>query len=258
MLTAPLKWLVQLVAWLPDALRPGVFLALIVLAVWFAFVQRGLPNLWHACCRGAARVVDLLVGVALLPDYLLTTSRHKRGEAPAEAVLVIGEFADRALDGAGSLYERHRREPIVWKQVPWIPCVVIVVVLAIPWFVMDRAPASGEVRQNLASVYGHWRDFEDWADVDPSRRIETGVSWPPRPVVRSMRRHSGTVGITVRCLSAERCHGRLILRTAGGKRIHSRLVAAAPQATKTVHMKLTRHGTQANHLEVRVARTNPG
>jgi hypothetical protein len=258
MLTAPLKWLVQLVAWLPDALRPGVFVAVIVLVAWFIFVQRGLPSLWHAGCRGAARVIDLVVGLALLPDYVITTSRQKRGEAPVESVLVIGDFADRILDGTGSFYERHRREPIKRKRVPWIPCAAIVVILAIPWFVMDRAPAGSEVRRNLAGVFGNWRDFEDWAEVDPSRRAEPGISWPPRPVVRSMRRHSGTIGITVRCPSGDRCHGRLILRTAGGERLHSRLVATAPHATETVHMKLSRQAAQANHLEVRTARADPG
>lgn len=258
MLTAPLKWLVQLIAWLPDLLRPGVFLAAIVLLVWFVAVQRGLPNLWHAICRGAARLIDMIVGVALLADYLMTTARQKRGEPPTEVVLAMGSVAERVLDGAAGFYDQHQRDAIEWKPVPWIPCVVIVAICAIPWMVMDRLPASSPFKQDLADAFDRWRDVEAWADVDPSRRAAPGIEWSPRPVVAGHPRQHGTVvGVTLRCPAAERCAGRIILRTAAGQRLHSRLVVVRQKAFETVHMHVAR--SQAGlPTSVRIARAEPG
>lgn len=254
MLAAPLKLLVQIIAWLPDLLRPGVFLAAIVLIVWFVAIQRGLPNLWHAVCRGGARLVNLIVGIVLLPDYLMTTARQKRGESPSEAVLAMGGVAERALDGAARFYERHQRDPIEWKPVPWIPCVAIVVICAVPWVVMDRLPASSVVKQDLAKAFDRWRDVEAWADVDPSRRAAPGIEWAPRPKATGhSRQHGGIVGVTLRCPVDERCQGRVILRTASGKRLHSRLVDVPPKAFRTVHMHIAReHAGQKT--SVRIAR----
>jgi hypothetical protein len=256
MLFAPLKWLIGLSAWLPDVLRPGVFLAALVLIVWFVAVQRGLPNLWHALCRGSARLVDLVVGLILLPDYLTTTAKQKRGEAPGEAVLMIGGVAERVLDGAAGFYERHQREPIEWKPVPWIPCLAIVVVCAIPWVVMERLPASSEARVQLAKAFDRWRDVEAWADVDSSRRADPGISWPPRPRAASVREHGTVVGVTLRCRADERCVGRIILRGGSGEKLHSRLVSVRAGSFATVHMHLSRAQAR-QRTTVRVARADP-
>ncbi len=256
MLFAPLKWLVQAIAWLPDVLRPGVFLATLVLIVWFAVVQRGLPDLWHALCRGSARLVDLVVGLALLPDYLTTTAKQKRGEEPGEAVLAFGGVAERILDGAAGFYERHQREPIEWKPVPWIPCLVVVAVSAIPWVVMERLPASSEARVQLANAFDRWRDVEAWADVDPSRRADPGISWAPRPRAVSVRQHDRILGVTLRCRADERCVGRIILRTGAGEKLHSRLVSVKQGSTRTVHMHLSRSKSR-QRTTVRVARADP-
>lgn len=256
MLAAPLKLLVQIIAWLPGLLRPGVFLAVIVLIVWFVAVQRGLPNLWHAVCRGAARLVDLIVGIVLLPDYLMTTARQKRGESPGEAVLAMGNVAERVLDGAAGFYEHHQSKPIEWKPAPWIPCAVIVVVCAIPWVVMDRLSASSEVKVQLAKAFDRWRDVEAWADVDPSRRAAPGISWPPRPRATSVRHRHGTLGITVGCAANERCIGRIILRTESGQKLHSRLVTVRPKSFRTVHMHLSRSQAR-QRTSVRIARAEP-
>jgi hypothetical protein len=253
----PLKWLVQSIAWLPDVVRPGIFVASIVLIVWFAAVQRGLPDLWHALCRGAARVLHFLVGVALLPDYWLTTARQRRGEPPSEAVMTIGEVAERVLDGTQSFYERNQREPIEWKPFPWIVCVTIVAVLAIPWVVMDKAPVDSETRRQLANVFDRWRDVEDWADVDPSRRAAPGISWSPRPRAKSMRRHGRTVGVTLHCPAGERCRGRIILRTPAGRRLRTREASVKAKATKTVHLHLSRAQASRPRLQVRIARAAP-
>jgi hypothetical protein len=257
MLLAPARWLVQLTAWLPEVVRPGVFVGLILFALWFAFVQRGLPNLWHALCRGTARIVDIVVGLLLLPEYLLTTARQKQSQPPAQAALAFGGVAERVLDEAGGLYQRHQREPMRWKRVPWLPLGVVVAVISVPWAVMELAPPTSPVTQGLSQAYDVWRDLENWADVDPSRRAEPGVTWPPRPRVLSSRRHGRTMGVTLRCRNDEQCKGRLILRNGKGVRLDSRLVAVGPGRTATVHVKLSREDARSNHVSARIARAEP-
>jgi hypothetical protein len=257
MLLAPLHWPVQLVAWLPGYVRPAAFCALALLGLWFVFVQRGLPNLWHAVCRGAAAAIDAIIGLLLLPEYMLTTARQKQQQQPGQAVLAFGSLAERILDGVGSLHQRHVRDPIAWKRPPWIPLLIVFVVLTIPWAVMVLTSPTSVVRQELAEAYEVWRDVEDWANVDPARRADPGVTWPPRPQVVSIRRHGRSVGVTLHCRVSESCHGRLILRNGKGERLRWRLVGAPAKKTVTVHVKLSRGDAQANHVLVRVARSNP-
>jgi hypothetical protein len=258
MFLAPAQWLVQLVAWLPDFLRPGIFVGVVLLILWFVFVQRGLPNLWHALCRGTARAVDALIGLVLLPDYLMTTARQRQEEGPGQATLMIGGVAERVLDGAGALYQRHLRDPIEWKPVPWLPLAAVVAILTAPWVVMKLTAPTSDVRRELAQGYEVWRDVESWADVDPSRRADPGVVWPPRPLVRSRRHHGRFVGVTLHCATHERCHGRLLLRAGSGRHLHSKLVSVRSGATKTVHMKLSHADADTHFLRVRVARAEPG
>ena len=253
MLFAPAKFLVNLTTLLPDALRPGAFLALLVVIAWFVAVQRGLPDLWHAVCRGAARVVYLALGLLLLPDYLTTTARHRRGQGPAEAVLAVGGVAERALDGAAALYARHERDRIEWKRPPWIPCLAIIVVCALPWIAMERLPASAEARQQLAKAFDRWRDVEAWADVDPSRRAAPGISWPRRPLVLRVRQRGRIFSARLRCRDDERCAGRVILRTGSGRRLHSRLVSVRARSSKTVHLHLSKAQAR-KRTTIRVAR----
>lgn len=256
-LLAPVQWLVNVVSLLPDLLRPGVFVGLVLLIAWFVFVQRGLPNLWHALCRGATRSIDAIVGIVLLPDYLTTTARQKRGQEPAPAVLTVGGVAERVLEGAGGLYQRHLREPIEWKPLPWKPLAIVVVVVTVPWALMELTSPKSVVREELAQAYEVWRDVEDWADVGASRRAAPGVVWPPRPQPLSSRHRGRRVGVTVRCRSDERCKGRLILRSGAGRRLHTRAVSVRPGAVSTVHMRLSREEAGVNHILVRVARVDP-
>jgi hypothetical protein len=257
MLTAPLKWLVQTIAWLPDALRPGVFVAVLILVAWFVFVQRGLPNLWHGVCRLAARTADAIVGLALLPDYVSTMARQRRGEPPTNLVLTTGEAADRVLDGAGALYERHQRDPIAWKPVPWIPCLVAIVVFGLLWIAMVNTPVTSSFRKGLSTAFDQWRDFEDWADVDPSRRAEPGIGWPPRPRVQGFHRDGTTLTVRISCGTSERCYGRLIVRAPSGQRLHVRQVGAPPHSTSRARVTLAPSQAHFHHLRLRVARADP-
>lgn len=257
-LLAPVKWLVNLVTFVvPDLLRPGVFLGLVLFIVWFAFVQRGLPSLWHALCRVTARVVDAAVGIFLLPDYLMTTARRKQEQPPGEATLMIGGVAERVLDGAGGLYQRHQREPMEWKRFPWLPVAIAIVVVTLPWAAMELFSPKSEVRQELSQGYDVWREVESWAGVPPSRRASPGVLWPPRPRVLDVRDRGRRVGVTVRCFEDERCRGRLVVRSGKGVRLHTREVSAQPGATVTARMKLSREEARANRVLVRVARVGP-
>jgi hypothetical protein len=256
-LFAPAQWLVNLVTVLPDFVRPGVFIGFLLLILWFVFVQRGLPNLWHALCRATARLIDAIVGIVLLPDYLVTTARQKQDHAPGQVFLMIGGVAERTLDGAGALYQRHLHDPIEWKPFPWKPLVIVVAVLTVPWAVMKLTSPKSVVRQELAQGYNVWRHVEDWAGVNLSRRAAPGVVWPPRPRALSSRHHGRTVGVTVHCSAGGRCKGRLVLRNGKGKRLHSRDVSVKPGATATVHMKLSREEASTHRVLVRVARADP-
>ena len=257
MLFAPLHWLVQLVAWLPDYLRPATFCVLVMLALWFVFVQRGLPNLWHAVCRATAIAIDAVVGLLLLPEYVMTTARERQQRQPGQMTLAVGGVAERVLDGAGSLHQRHVRDPITWKRPPWIPLLIVLVVLTVPWAAMELTSPKSVVKQELARAYEVWRDVENWAEVDPARRAAPGITWPPRPQATRIRRHGRTLGVTLRCRTQAPCHGRLILRNGKGQRLHSRLVMVKPGTRATVHMKLSRHDAESNHLLARVARVKP-
>jgi len=257
MLLAPLHWPVQLVAWLPDYLRPAAFCVLVLLAIWFAFIQRGLPNLWHAVCRAAAVAIDAVIGLMLFPEYVMTTARERQQRQPGQVTLAVGGVAERVLDGAGSLHQRHVRDPIVWKRPPWIPLLIIFVTLTVPWAVMELTSPTSVVRQELAQAYEVWRDVEDWAEVDPARRAAPGITWPPRPQVARVRRHGRDVGVTLHCGTKSTCHGHLILRNGKGQRLHSRLVTVKPSRTATVHVHLSREDASSNHVLARVARANP-
>lgn len=257
-LFAPAKWLVNAVTFVvPDLLRPGIFLGLVLFILWFTFIQRGLPNLWHALCRGTARVVDATVGIFLLPDYLMTTSRQKQEQPPGEVTLAIGGVAERVLDGAGALYQRHQRERMQWKRFPWLPVVIAVAVVTLPWAAMELLSPKSWARQELAQGYNVWRDVEDWAGVPPSRRAAPGVVWPPRPRVVDVRDRGRRVGVTVRCFEEETCRGRLVVRSGKGVRLHTREVAAQPGATATARITLSREEASANTVLVRVARVGP-
>jgi hypothetical protein len=238
---SPVKWLVQAIAWLPDLLRPGVFVAILFWVLWFVFVRRGVPRLWHAAWRGTARLVGMFVGVVVLPEYMVTASRRKRGESPAEFALVMGQAADWVLNGAADLYERHRCEPVadgkLPRKFPWKSGAAVVILCAGAWLVMDQLPAGSDAKHELSQAFDRWRDVEAWAGVDPTRRAAPGEAEAFRvgtPVVRRTRVHGRDVTVTLHCASATACHGRLVLVTRSGERLYSRPVALRPGGIKKV------------------------
>jgi hypothetical protein len=252
MLTAPFKSVVQTIALLPDALRPGVFAALVVLVLWFVFVQRGLPSLWHALCRGTARLLDALVGLLLLPDYLLAGARHRRRDPLSPWQLAAGQVAERLLDFLAALYERHVVDAMSWRKPPWKTCVAVVVVCAGAWVTMDRLPVTNEAKRSLADTFEGWREVEAWADVDSDRRAKAGMPPLPRPVVAQVQRGRGTLAVALRCPYPRPCRGRMTLRTPAGARALARPVRVGSRRRKTVRVVMP-HGRSDMTRRVRVS-----
>jgi hypothetical protein len=265
MLTAPAEWLVEVVARLPPALRPGVFLALVVLIVWFVFVRRGLPDLWHALWRGGARLVDALVAGPLLLEYAVTSSRRRRGEPPPQWALALGGVTDVVLDGAASVYERHERSrsvrsgdeaatsdggddaaadapqpaparrpsarpPVARASTVWIACALIVGISTTAWIVMDGLPDTSIAKYRLTQAFDPWRDVEAWAGVDSGRR-------EPPALVR-VHRHRAAMGVRVAC-GADLCRGWILLRSRSHHLVAARYVEMT-SGRATVHLPLSR------------------
>lgn len=157
-----MQWLDQPLESLSDALLFGIFLAALLAIAWFVFVQRGMPHVWRGGCRTTACMVDFIVGMLLLPEYVLTTRRRRRGQPPGPGTLLAGEIADRVLDGAASMYERHPRQTMAWKKFPWKVCSLIVAGCAAAWLAWEQLPIPRDLRGGSGPdrlVGGHGADL---------------------------------------------------------------------------------------------------
>jgi hypothetical protein len=253
MLAEPGRWLIQGIAWLPVALRPGVFLAVVALAVWLVAVQRALPSLGHRVCRGAALAVGGLVGLAILPEYKITTARHRHGQAPGALAQRLSPVADGVLETARSFYWHHERAPMRWRRPPWKTLAASIAVCGVAWVVMDQAPAASPVKQQLAQVFDVWRHVEAWADVAPQRRAAPGE--PPLASVSSERRRGKMLRVTVRCPTDGTCHGWLTVETRSGRSLRSREITVAAGAVRRFHMHLPKRSPRS--LRVEILRASP-
>jgi hypothetical protein len=214
---APAQWVVQLLSLLPEALRPGALAVVVVLLVWFV-ATGGLRVLWHAACRWTALAVDELAGLVTLVEYRSTSARRKRDEAPSSAALAASELAARTLDRAARLHERHASSDKRLGRVPWEACLVLLALSAAAWIAMDRVPPDSRVSHELSKAWERWRDVEAWADVPDSRRAERGPGLPvPLPVIVGTRRVGGSVRVRIACSGNDSCHGRVIVRSGGGR-----------------------------------------
>lgn len=77
------RWIVDTVTWLPEGFRPGIFAAVLVTAGWHVKTHPRL--IWHWLWRSLAVAVECLVGILLHPEYVITSSRRRRGAAPSQA-----------------------------------------------------------------------------------------------------------------------------------------------------------------------------
>jgi hypothetical protein len=264
---APAQWLIQLISLLPVALRPGVFLAVVVSLAWFVFVRRGLPSLWRLSCRGVAITVDLAVGLALFPEYLLTTSRRSRGGQPGSMALTVAPVAEHVLHAAAALYERSLpketskeaskeiSEPASKKtpkrRFPWIWCALVIAACAGAWIAMDQMAPGEEAKRTLAEAFEHWRDVEAWADVSPSRRAAPGD--PIAPAVVSVSYHRWEVRMALHCPDSNPCKGTVNVRTQSGATLSSKPVELQSEGRRVITVALPHRPANAlQHLRVEV------
>lgn len=226
----PLKWLVQVVAWLPEPVRPGVFLALMVIVLWFVLVQRGLVPVWHGTVRGLARLIDGILGVVLWLEFTITAARRRRGKPATRWALVLGGATDAILDHAASLHELHEHKVVAWKRPPWKRCMAIMLLCTGAWLTMEHLSVSSIAKYRLAQAFTPWRDLEAWADADSGR----GTS---PPVLATPRRRS-VMSVRVRCRSENRCRGWIVLRARSGTVVSVRYLEMA-RGTR-VRLRLSR------------------
>jgi hypothetical protein len=253
-------WLVQVIAVLPEALRPGVFLALAVLLVWFVFVRRGLPDLWRAIWRGFAHLIDGGVWIALRLEYAITTARRRSGRTPPKWAFALAPVWDAAEDSATWLYERNRppepkrtaehqqedegeesKPPVPRPRkptVPWVLCVAIVLFFTAAWIAMDELPETSIAKYRFAQVFNVWRDVEEWAGADSGR----GTA----PQLVRVRGHGTRIDVRVACVAAQQCRGWVLLKARSEEIVAVYYVDMAPGSTR-VQLRLTHSQLKAAH-----------
>jgi hypothetical protein len=248
---AVFTWPVQAIAWLPEALRPGVFIAVVVLIVWFVFVRRGVSDLWRAGCRGLAHLIDVSVGIVLRLEYTMTTARRRRGKAPPQWAFALTGMTDVIQDGAARLYESHRgavatqtadeeaedegkepgqRVPPPRKpKTPWRLCIGIVVFFTAAWITMGQLSDTTIAKYRLAQAFDPWRDVEEWADVNSGRGTQ--------PELTRARRHHTLMNVRITCSGEERCRGWVLMKAQSGAIVAARYIEPVPGST-LVHLRL--------------------
>ena len=232
-------FLVQAVSWLPEALRPGVFIAMVILVLWFVLIRRGLSEVWGAICRGAARAIDLGLGAVLRVEYVITTRRRRRGVAPPRWAFALAGVSGALEDCAAGLYQRGLRRgqddaangsakdgkakgeeasaartaekpegkqalPRRQSPIPWRLCAAIVAASAAAWITMTQLSEASIVRYRLSQAVDPWRDVEEWAGASSDRG--------PSPALVRWRRHAALVNVRLACASTNGCHGWVLLK----------------------------------------------
>lgn len=259
MLAAPAQWLIQLIALLPVLLRPGVFLAIIISLLWFVFRRRGLPSLWKRLCRGVAITLDATVGLALFPEYLVTTSRRRKGAAPGSITRTLGPVAEFALDRAAALYRNNlSEEPTppaqpstktpsstttptkgpARKRFPWVWCGLVIAVFAGLWTIMDQLPRTDPAKRTFAEGFEYWRDVEAWGQVDSTRRATPGDQIPPK--VTGISYHRRYAHIALACPYGIPCDGEVTVRTTTGAIVASKTVTINAETSQVITVSLPR------------------
>jgi hypothetical protein len=253
---APFSWPVQAIGWLPEAVRPGVFVALVVLLVWV--VARGqLGGVWRALGRGAARLLDLAVGIVLRIEYGITSARRRGGEAPPRWAFALAHVTDGIEDGAAWLYARHLppvpepvddedededdepaarpavapRRPTRERTYVVLACAVIIVGFSAAWIAMDRIEPTNIVKYRLAQGFAPWRDIEQWAGVDSGRGGQ--------PLLVHARRRHTLLRARVACRDSEGCSGWVVLKRRSGPVVAVRAIELRSGSTVVV-LRLTR------------------
>ena len=101
----PAQWISDITRHFPVPIQPGLYAAICLLILWLV-IRRRRP-IWNALVRWGCVAADLIIGAVLLPEYMWTRSRRTRGQAPGMLAVTAGPVAERALDRAAVIYERH-------------------------------------------------------------------------------------------------------------------------------------------------------
>jgi hypothetical protein len=278
---APAEWLIQLVALLPDALRPGVLLGLSFGLVWFVFMCRGLPGLLRGACRTVAVGVNLLLALLLLPEYLLTRARRAKGKGPGPIAIALVPIAANIQRLATGTYDRLTPKPpskqasddstdtrvaspsaamasqqkaTGWTLFPWVLAALIVLTCTAAYVLMEQLPGTAPAKATLAEVFEYWRKVEGWADVDPSRRTAPGD--PALPMLVSATYHPRLARMSVSCPSGRACIATVSIRTRFGTLVASQPVTLDADEHAVITTPLPHLSTTALHaLHIDITRT---
>jgi hypothetical protein len=277
---APAQWVIQLVALLPVALRPGVLFALVFTMAWLVFVRPGLPTLLRRACRVMAVGVNLIVGLLLLPEYLLTRTRREKGSGPGTIALAIVPVVEHIQRSTTSVYDRcapkaARAEPAASGQdgsddpaakpatttgsaattarssatrlrlFPWALFAVIVVIFTAAVIAMEQLSRTAQVKVELAQAFEYWREVEDWGDVDLSRRATPAD--PALPVLVSATYHQRLARMSVACPGGRACAGTLSIRARFGTRVATGAISLDAGTRTVIAMPLPRLSGRVLH-----------
>jgi hypothetical protein len=155
------RWIVGIVMRFPVAVRPGLFIALLVLLAW-VLVRRGRWILWLGV-RAACLMTDVSIGIALLAEFHWTRHRRQQGKAAAELAVTAGKAAERVLDFACNAYELpkavaargHWRSPIIWG--------VLFCAASVLLFELGTRPPPNVSAPLAAHVWRYWIEIKGWA-----------------------------------------------------------------------------------------------
>jgi hypothetical protein len=156
--SSPGKALVGAINNAPLAVQPGVAAFLVVVVFWALIAHR---RLWAGVVRVFALATDYAIGAMLLPEYLMTSVRRRRGWRIGVAALVLRDPVERLLDLASARYERHAATPgAAWR---WLiaAAAVLFVASAVLYYVYKDAP-EGPPQQFAAKMWSHWLSIRDW------------------------------------------------------------------------------------------------
>ena len=245
-----IKALVRVSTVLPDALRPGVSISVAIAVVWMLARRPGLPSLWHASIRQAARIVDASIGLLLLPEFVATTARRRRDAMPSGIAFAVGGVFAPLLASTRAMYERHvTATGLRFKSSMWIVLAVWTVASAAGWVVMNSVSPTSVARHDLGNVFQYWRDAEAWANVSPQDRAAPGGWYPPPPEAIRSGGLPGKVVAEATCRSSQPCAGTVSV-SLGIHVVATRRVTLSPHTSEVIVIPVP--GLPAHHRPLRV------
>lgn len=163
LIQVPTRWLLEVVMKFPLAVRPGLFIALVILVCWILLRRR--RSVWGRSLRIACVAIDLSIGLVLLAEYHWTQHRRHQGKRAAELAIACGSVAERMLDGLAGRYGRpapsatvgHWRTPLIWG--------VLICALSVLLYRLQLHTPPNEPALLAAHVWQYWSSLSNWAGM---------------------------------------------------------------------------------------------